>query len=395
MILRWLIAPQEFKGTLTASEAAEALRSGLREAAPEVLLDVAPLADGGPGTVDALLAGSTGERRVLTVQGPLGAPVEAAYALLDGGQTAVIEMAAASGLSLLPPGELDPRRASTYGTGELIRAALDAGCSRLIVGLGGSATNDAGAGALTALGYRFLDAEGNPLPPGGAALRRLARVDSSLRHPCLMEVELLAATDVTAPLLGPNGASQLFGPQKGADAQAVEELEKALAFFAQGLAPEFIRVPGAGAAGGLGYGLAVLAGANIVSGYGLVAQALRLERRVAVADAVITGEGRFDRQSALGKGPVALARSGKELGKPVVLFAGSVVHEEGLDTSLFHEVIDVGNPALDKEAAVQALREAAARWASTARHMQPHDARDRHRERAEHELDEQMDSGSL
>jgi glycerate kinase len=395
VILRWLIAPQEFKGTLTASEAAEALRAGLREAAPEVLLDVAPLADGGPGTVDALLAGAVGERRVLTVQGPLGAPVQAAYALLDSGRTAIIEMAAASGLSLLRPEELDPRRASTYGTGELIRAALDAGCTRVIVGLGGSATNDAGAGALTALGYSFLDTEGRPLPPGGAALRRLARVDSSLRHPRLMEVELLAATDVTAPLLGPNGASRLFGPQKGADPQAVEELEEALAFFAQGLAPEFIRVPGAGAAGGFGYGLAVLAGANIVSGYGLVAQALRLERRVAVADAVITGEGRFDRQTALGKGPAALARSGKELGKPVVLFAGSVVHEEGLDTSLFHEVIAVGNPPRDKAAAVQALREAAARWASTARHMQPHDSRERRHEPAPYDIDEHMGSGSM
>jgi glycerate kinase len=391
--LRWLVAPQEFKGTLTASEAAEALQAGLREAAPEVLLDVAPLADGGPGTVDALLAGAHGERRVLTVQGPLGAPVEAAYALLDSGRTAIIEMAAASGLSLLRPEERDARRSSTHGTGELIRAALDAGCSRIIVGMGGSATNDGGAGALVALGYRFLDAEGQPLPPGGAALRRLVRVDITQRHPRLMEVELLAATDVTAPLLGPNGASQLFGPQKGADPQTVGELEEALAWFAQGLAPEFIRVPGAGAAGGFGYGLAVLASANIVSGYGLVAQALHLERRVAVADVVLTGEGRFDRQTVLGKGPASLARSGKELGKPVVLFAGSVAQEEGLDTSLFREIINVGNPPLDKEAAVRALREAAARWASTARNEKPDDARDRTRDRTS--PDEHMGSGSM
>ncbi len=379
MNLRWLIAPQEFKGTLTASEAAEALVAGLREAAPEVVLDVAPLADGGPGTVDALLAGASGERRVLTVQGPLGAPVQAAYALLEQGRTAVIEMAAASGLSLLAPEERDARRASTYGTGELIRAALDAGCTRLIIGLGGSATNDAGVGALTALGYRFLDAEGQPLPPGGASLRRLARVDMTQRHPRLTEVELLAATDVTVPLLGPTGATQLFGPQKGADPAAVEELEEALEYFAQGMAPEFIRVPGSGAAGGLGYGLAVLAGASLASGYGLVAQALRLVRRVAVADAVLTGEGRFDRQTALGKGPVALARTSRELGRSVVLFAGSVVHEEGLETSLFHEVIDVGTPALDKPAAMKALREAAARWASQARHQKPPDSRERTR----------------
>lgn len=395
MILRWLIAPQEFKGTLTASEAAEALQAGLREAAPEVLLDVAPLADGGPGTVDALLVSEPGERRVLTVQGPLGAPVRAAYALLDAGRTALIEMAAASGLSLLRPEERDARRASTHGTGELIRDALDAGCSRIIVGMGGSATNDAGAGALTALGYRFLDAEGRQLPPGGSALRQLARVDTRLRHPRLMEVELLAAADVTAPLLGPNGASRLFGPQKGAEPQAVEELETALEYFAQGLAPEFIRVPGAGAAGGLGFGLAVLAGANIVSGYALVAQALHLERRAAAADAVITGEGRFDRQTAMGKGPAALARSGKELGKPVVLFAGSVAREEGLDTSLFHQIIDVGSPALDKAATRRALHEAAARWASTARHMQPHGVRGRNQERTRPEGDERLGSGSM
>jgi glycerate kinase len=305
--------------------------------------------------------------------------VEAAYAVLDSGQTAIIEMAAASGLSLLGPGERDARRASTYGTGELMRAALDSGCTKLIIGLGGSATNDAGVGALTALGYRFLDARGQPLPPGGAALRRLARVEASHRHPRLNEVELLAATDVTSPLLGPTGATLLFGPQKGADPAAVEELEEALDYFARGMGPEFIRVPGAGAAGGFGYGLAVLAGASIMSGYELVAQALQLQRRVAVADAVLTGEGRFDRQTALGKGPAALARTARELGKPVVLFAGSVVREEGLETSLFRELIEIGTPALDKAAAAKALREAAARWATVARLIKPPDSRERSR----------------
>jgi glycerate kinase len=388
--LRWLVAPQEFKGTLTASEAAEALRAGLKEAAPEVILDVAPLADGGPGTVEALLAGAPGERRVLTVQGPLGAPVQAAYAVLDSGRTAIIEMAAASGLSLLTPEERDARRASTYGTGELIRAALDSGCTRLIIGLGGSAANDAGMGALTALGFRFLDAQGQPLPLGGAALKRLARVDGSQQHPRLAEVELLAAADVTSPLLGPTGATLPFGAQRGADPAAVEELEEALGYFARGLGPEFIRVPGAGAAGGLGFGLAVMAGASIMSGYALVAQALQLQRRVAVVDAVLTGEGRFDRQTALGKAPAALARTSRELGKPVVLFAGSVVREEGLETSLFQEVIDVGTPALDKAAAAQALREAAARWATVARLAAPPDSRERTSRK-----DEQVDSGSL
>lgn len=369
---RWLIAPQEFKGTLSAFEAAEAIIAGISATAPEVEVDLSPMADGGPGTVDALLAGTEGSRRVRTVQGPLGKPVKAAYALLDSGRTAVIEMAAASGLALLAPEERDVLRASTYGTGELMRAALDEGCERLVVGLGGSATNDGGMGALTALGYRFLDAEGNQLPPGGAALRRLARVDASGRHPRLTEVELLAATDVTSPLLGPNGASRLFGPQKGADAATVEVLEEALTYFAQGLGPEFMRVPGAGAAGGFGFGLVVLAGGNIMSGYQLVAQALDLERRLAVADVVITGEGRFDRQTALGKGPGALARSAREFGKHVVLFAGSVAHEEGLDTSAIHELIDVSASANPDATPAEALRQAVERWAIVARHLPVH-----------------------
>ncbi len=372
MTPRWLVAPQEYKGTLSAFEAAEAIIAGIHAAAPEVAIDLAPMADGGPGTVDALLAGTEGTRRVRTVQGPLGRPVKAAYARLDGGRTAVIEMAAASGLALLEPEERDVRRASTYGTGELMRDALDEGCERLIVGLGGSATNDVGTGALTALGYRFLDADGNTLPPGGAALRRLARVDAAARHPRLTEVELLAATDVTSPLLGPNGASRLFGPQKGADAAMVEELEEALLHFAQGMGPEFVRVPGAGAAGGFGFGLVVLAGGNIMSGYQLVSQALDLERRLVVADVVITGEGRFDRQTALGKGPGALARSAREFGKHVVLFAGSVAHEEGLDTSAIHELIDVSASARPGATPAEALREAAERWATTARHMPIH-----------------------
>ncbi len=369
---RWLVAPQEFKGTLSAFEAAEAIIAGIREAAPEVSLDVAPLADGGPGTVDALLASVEGQRRVVVVQDPLGRPVRAAYALLDSGRTAVIEMAAASGLALLTPEERDPRHTSTYGTGQLMRAALDEGCERLVVGMGGSATNDAGTGALTALGYRFLDTEGNALPPGGAALRRLARVDASQRHPLLTAVELLSATDVNAPLLGPNGASRLFGPQKGADTQAVAELEEALAYFAQGIGPEFVRVPGTGAAGGFGFGLAVLANGNIVSGYQLVAQALQLERRLAVADVVITGEGRFDRQTAFGKGPGALARSARELGKHMVLFAGTIQREEGLDTSAFKEIIDVSASARPGATPAEALREAASTWAAAARNLPLH-----------------------
>jgi glycerate kinase len=363
-VSRWLVAPQEFKGTLTAAEAAAALAEGLRQGAPEVELDVAPLADGGPGTVDALLAGLGGERVVRTVRGPLGAQVRATYGLLDSGRTAVIEMAAASGLTLLAPGERDPRRASTSGTGELMRAALDGGCERLILGLGGSATNDGGTGALEALGFRFLDEHGAPLPPGGAALKQLAQVDASGRHPRLSEVELLVATDVTAPLLGPDGASRLFGPQKGADETTVAELESALARFAEVVAPGLASAPGAGAAGGFGYGLAALAGGKLVSGYGLVAQTLRLPQRLAAARAVLTGEGRFDRQTVLGKGPGALAREARALGKHTVMFAGIVAPDVDVSTSAFDEVVEVSSLALPGTSHAEALRHAGAWWAS-------------------------------
>ncbi|HSP79444.1 MAG TPA: glycerate kinase, partial [Myxococcaceae bacterium] len=270
----------------------------------------------------------------------------------------------ASGLSLLTPEERDPRRASTYGTGELLRAALERGCERVILGLGGSATNDGGTGALTALGFRFLDAHGAPLPPGGAALRRLARVDASHRHPRLNEVELLVATDVTAPLLGPDGASLLFGPQKGADEAAVAELEAALTHFAQVVSPEQAWLPGAGAAGGFGYGLATLAGGKLVSGYGLVARTLRLPERLAVADAVLTGEGRFDRQTALGKGPGALAKEARALGRHTVMFAGIVAPDVDASTSPFDEVIELSTSTPPGTPPAEALSQAGARWAA-------------------------------
>ncbi|MBJ6764770.1 glycerate kinase [Myxococcaceae bacterium JPH2] len=362
---RWLVAPQEFKGTLRAAQAANAMAEGVRSVSPEVVLDIAPLADGGPGTVDALLEGTRGERRRVVVRGPLGTPVEASWALLDDGRTAVVEMAAASGLSLVPTSGRDARNACTHGTGELMRTALDSGCDRLIVGLGGSATTDGGKGALEALGYRFLDAAGRTLRPGGASLVDLSRVDASGRHPALGRVELLVATDVSSPLLGPDGAARLFGPQKGADAAAVEELEAGLARLAAVVGEGPAQRAGAGAAGGLGYGLAALAGGRLVSGYELVARALGLERRVLLADVVLTGEGQFDRQTSLGKGPGALAQLAREHGTQVVLFAGSVRREDGLNPSLFHQVVDLSAAPTTTAPPASILREAAARWAAT------------------------------
>jgi glycerate kinase len=364
---RWLVAPQEFKGTLTATEAAAALADGLRQGAPGVELDVAPLADGGPGTVDALLTGVGGARVTCTVTGPLGQPVRATYGVLDGGRTAVIEMAAASGLSLLTAEVRDARRASTLGTGELMRDALERGCHRLILGLGGSATTDGGAGALTALGWRFLDANGSPLPPGGAALSRLARVDARGAHPRLAEVEFLVATDVTAPLLGPDVAARLFGPQKGADAAAVAELESALAHFAEVLSPGLAQTPGGGAAGGFGYGLVALTPGRLVSGYTLVAQTLRLSERLAAAGTVLTGEGRFDRQTALGKGPGALAKQARALGRRTVMFAGRVTPDAVAEGSPFDEVIELSARTASgssEASAAETLRHAGTEWAS-------------------------------
>ncbi|HET9451581.1 MAG TPA: glycerate kinase [Aggregicoccus sp.] len=358
MTVRWLIAPQELKGTLTAHQAAQVMQEAVHAARPDVEVDVAPLADGGPGTVDALLSALPGERRWVTVQDALGRPVRAAFALLEGGRTAVVEMAAACGLSLLAPAERNPLRTSTHGVGELMRAALDAGCERLIVGLGGSATNDGGAGALAALGMRLLGEGARPLPPGGAALRGLTFVDASGLHPRLSQVELVLATDVTSPLTGPDGASRLFGPQKGASEAQVQELELALTHFASLTAPARMGEPGAGAAGGLGFGLA-LVGGRYTSGFGLLAQVLGLEARVAAAGRVLTAEGRFDRQTALGKGPGALALLARTLSRPITLFCGSAAPDA--PTGLFDEVL----PLAAGCDAAQALREAVLHWAGT------------------------------
>ena len=326
--MRILVCPQEFKGSLTAREAADAIAVGLRRALPDADLDLAPMADGGPGTVDAVLSSAKGHLRKTTVQDPLGRPVEAAWAVLDDGPTAVIEMAAASGLVLLKPEERDPRRTGTYGTGQLIRAALDAGCRRLIIGVGGSATNDGGAGMAQALGARLLDADGKDLPPGGAALAGLDRIDVSGIDPCLNECKVTAATDALNPLCGPSGASAVYGPQKGATPEVVAELDAALRRYAdivrRDLGVDIASLPGAGAAGGLGGGLVAFLKAHIESGAELVAGAIRLRQRLATADVVFTGEGRLDAQTAYGKSVSVIARLAKEQGRPVIALVGSI-----------------------------------------------------------------------
>lgn len=342
--LRVVIAPDSFKGSLPAAAVAEALAAGIARVWPQAEILCKPVADGGEGTVDALV-NATGGRFVETeATGPLGERVRARWGILGDDATAVVEAAAASGLGLVPPEQRDPRRATSRGTGELIRAALDAGCRRIIVGLGGSATNDGGAGMARALGARLLDRSGRELPEGGAALTDLDRIDLSGLDPRLAEAEIVGAADVTNPLLGPHGASAVFGPQKGASPADVALLEAALARYADVLARETGRdvrhVPGAGAAGGLGAGLLAFCGASLRSGADVVLEAVGLEDAVRPAALVVTGEGKLDGQTAFGKAPLAVARLAKRHGKPVVAVAGALgegverLYALGIDAAL-------------------------------------------------------------
>jgi glycerate kinase len=325
---RIVIAPDSFKESASAVCVARAMARGVRRALPQAEILEIPLADGGEGTAGVLAAATGGRVLTCTVTGPLGEPVAARYGVLGDGATAVIEMAEAAGLHLVAPPRRDPRLTTTRGVGELVDNALARGLRRVIIGLGGSATNDAGAGLARALGYRLLDSTGRDLPEGGAALARLARIDASARHPALAGCEILAACDVTNPLCGPHGAARVFGPQKGASPEAVEELDGALAHFAEvvrrDLDADILELPGAGAAGGLGGGLVAFTGARLKPGFEIIAEACDLERRLAGADLILTGEGRLDAQTAQGKVPVGVARLGQRLGIPVVALAGAL-----------------------------------------------------------------------
>jgi len=325
--LRIVVAPQEFKGSLSAQEAAEAMAQGARWALPGVRIETIPLADGGPGTVEAVLAARGGHRERATVLDPLGRPVQAEWGRLDD-DSAVVEMAAAAGLWRLAPQERDPRLTTTYGVGQLLLAALDARCRRLIVGLGGSATNDGGAGMASALGARLLDAAGRDLPPGGGALAQLERIDRSGLDPRLAECQVIAATDVANPLCGLEGASLVYGPQKGASPEVARQLDEALCHYAQvierDLGSAVLEAPGAGAAGGLGAGLIAFLGAEIHPGLGVVAGLVGLRQRLEDADLLLTGEGRLDGQTGYGKTVARVARIAQELDVPVVVVPGSL-----------------------------------------------------------------------
>ncbi|MCM3631323.1 glycerate kinase [Paenibacillus glycanilyticus] len=324
--MKIVIAPDSFKGSLSAAAAAEAIAQGVRRCLPDAAVIKLPIADGGEGTIDSLLAAADGERVTISVTGPLGKPVNASYGLL--GQTAIIEMAEASGLCLLTEEERNPVRTTTYGTGELIRHALERGCRRFLLTVGGSSTNDGGAGMLQALGMRLLDREGNPIPPGGGNLAEIVTIDDSLWDPRIAESSFVIATDVQNPLIGEQGASRIFSPQKGATPEMVEQLEHGMIIWADLIeAKTGVRIherPGAGAAGGLCGAYLAFFPASMRRGIDVVLEHVRLEDHLAGTELVITGEGRIDHQTASGKAPMGVAQLAKRHGVPVIALAGSV-----------------------------------------------------------------------
>ena len=326
--MRVVIAPDKFKGSLTALQAAAAMARGVRHALPEASIDQVPMADGGEGTTQALVVATNGSIREAQVTGPLGEPVVACFGLLGDGQTAVIEMAAASGLVLVPAEKRNPLIATTRGTGELLLAAIAAGARRVVIGIGGSATNDGGAGLGQSLGFRLLDDQGHDLEPGGGSLSRLARIDPTGRRDELDGVEVAVACDVTNPLCGPAGASAVYGPQKGATPEMVAALDRNLAHFAaiveRDLGVAIKDQPGSGAAGGLGGGLVAFAGGKLEPGINLIIDAVNLAERLENADLCLTGEGAIDAQSAFGKTAVGVARLAHSLNCPVLALAGSI-----------------------------------------------------------------------
>ncbi|MCH7606894.1 MAG: glycerate kinase [Chloroflexi bacterium] len=326
--MKIIISPQSFKGSVSAMEAAKAIQRGVLAAAPDAETVLVPVADGGDGTLETLVDSSEGRIFRSIVTGPLGQALEASWGAMGDDQTAVIEMARASGLALVPPHQRNPRVTTTRGTGEIIKEALDRGFVRIIVGLGGSATNDGGAGMASALGARLLDDQDQPINAGGAELARLAHIDASKLHPGLADAEIVCATDVTNPLCGPTGASAIYGPQKGATPEMVAELDEALGNYARvikrDLGEDVADRPGAGAAGGLGAGLMAFAGAELRSGIDMVCDVLGFDDHLAGADLVLTGEGRADQSTIYDKAPVGVARRALARGVPTVILAGGL-----------------------------------------------------------------------
>ncbi|MER2527916.1 MAG: glycerate kinase [Candidatus Competibacter denitrificans] len=338
--MRIIVAPDSYKGSASALAVAQAMERGILKVFPSAEVCKIPIADGGEGTVEALITATNGQFRQTQVTGPLGDPITAQWGVLGDGETAVIEMAAASGLPLLTPEQRNPRTTTTFGTGELLRAALDAGLRKIIMGIGGSATNDGGMGMAQALGIRFTGDDGAELPHGGAALARLKQIDLGGVDSRLRETTITVACDVDNPLCGPRGASAVFGPQKGATPEIVAELDVALAHFATiasaATGRQAAEQPGAGAAGGLGAAMLFFTPAQLRPGVDIVLDAVHFAEVVKGAIFVITGEGRTDFQTAFGKAPVGVAKVAKSFNVPVFCLSGAL--GEGTDTLIDHGI---------------------------------------------------------
>ncbi len=340
--MKIVVAPDSFKGSLTAVEVSDAIGQGVREIFPEAEIVKIPMADGGDGTVQCLVNATGGEILKEKVTGPLGDEVLASYGILGDKKTAVIEMAEASGLTLVPENKRNPLITTTYGTGQLIKAALDQGCRKMIIGIGGSATNDGGAGMVQALGAKLLDKDGKEIGFGGGELKNVFRIDTKYLDNRLSETKVLIASDVSNPLCGPKGASKIYGPQKGATPEIIEQLDESLAYFAEiikrDLNKDIKDIPGAGAAGGLGASLMAFLDAELRPGIEIIIEIVKLEQDIKDADLVITGEGKIDTQTIYGKAPIGVAKIAKKYNIPVIAVAAiigddaDIVRQYGINT---------------------------------------------------------------
>ena len=329
--MKVVTAIDSFKGSMTSIEAGFAVAEGFKRVDPAVSVEVRPLADGGEGTVEALVAGMNGEKIETLVTGPLGAPVQCEYGIIKDSMTAVIEMSGAAGITLVPKSELNPLEATTYGVGEVIKDAIEKGCRRFIVGIGGSATNDGGVGMLQALGYGFLDKNGKQISYGAKGLKELETITDDHVIPELADCEFMVACDVTNPLCGTEGCSAVYGPQKGATPSMIMDMDKWLSYYAAMSREKYPKAdpkyPGTGAAGGMGFAFLTYTNAKLQSGIRIVLEETGLEEYIKEADLVVTGEGMLDFQTAMGKAPVGVAKLAKKYGKTVIAFAGGVTED--------------------------------------------------------------------
>lgn len=355
----FVLAPDSFKESMSAEQACQAMQRGVLQVFPDACCIAVPMADGGEGTVEALLRSLDGQGITCMVTGPLVTQqVSTYFAIVDYGRTAVLEMAKANGIHLLAAEQRNPMLTSTYGTGEMIRQALDLGVSKIIIGLGGSVTNDGGAGMAQALGVQFFNSTGEAIQVCGGNLDQINQIDISQLDARLKNIEILIASDVNNPLCGPNGASAIFGPQKGATPEMVQQLDRNLSHFADlveaSLGISIKNVAGAGAAGGLGFGLMAFAGAKLQSGVELIIEQSRLAEKIAQADYVLTGEGKIDSQTALGKTPFGVAQVAQQFNKPVLAFAGLV--GEGIESLFdagFSQIVGINPPDCSLEEALK------------------------------------------